>query len=146
MRTDSTAIAGVAMGEARDVIGERFGASYTMPQGPRLQDQGEGCPGGARVDPADERSRAIPTRSPAHLKPDELRLYRLIWQRALASQMAPKELETTTVELADGHYRAARVSATETLFDGFARVYTEGRDDDAPRRRRRRSLPRARRG
>ena len=64
------------------------------------------------------------------LKPDELRLYRLIWQRALASQMAPKELETTTIELADGAYEL-RASATKVLFDGFARVYTEGRDDDA---------------
>jgi DNA topoisomerase-1 len=64
------------------------------------------------------------------LKPEELRLYRLIWQRALASQMAPKELETTTVEFADGPYEL-RASSTRTLFDGFSRVYTEGRDDDA---------------
>ena len=64
------------------------------------------------------------------LKPEELRLYRLIWQRALASQMAPKELETTSVELADGRYEL-RASATKTLFEGFARVYTEGRDDEA---------------
>ena len=64
------------------------------------------------------------------IKPDELRLYRLIWQRALASQMAPKELETTTIELADGAYEL-RASATKVLFDGFARVYTEGRDDEA---------------
>ena len=63
------------------------------------------------------------------LKPEELRLYRLIWQRAIASQMAAKELETTTVELADGPYEL-RASATRTLFDGFARVYTEGRDDE----------------
>jgi len=62
------------------------------------------------------------------LAADELRLYRLIWQRALASQMAAKELETTTIELADGPYEL-RASATKTLFDGFAAVYTEGRDD-----------------
>jgi DNA topoisomerase-1 len=62
------------------------------------------------------------------LSADELRLYRLIWQRALASQMAPKELETVTVDLADGAYEL-RATATRTLFDGFARVYTEGRDD-----------------
>jgi DNA topoisomerase-1 len=62
------------------------------------------------------------------LKPEELRLYRLIWQRALASQMAPKELETTTVDLEDGPYEL-RATSTRTLFDGFARVYTEGRDD-----------------
>ena len=66
----------------------------------------------------------------SHLKADELKLYRLIWQRALASQMAPKELETTTIELTDGDYRL-RASATRTLFDGFARVYTEGQDDTA---------------
>ena len=64
------------------------------------------------------------------LKPDELRLYRLIWQRALASQMAPKELETTTIELADGAYEL-RASATKVLFDGFARGLHRG-----PRRRR----------
>ena len=44
--------------------------------------------------------------------------------------MAPKELETTTIELADGPYEL-RASATKVLFDGFARVYTEGRDDEA---------------
>ena len=55
-------------------------------------------------------SGATRTRWPTMLKPEELRLYRLIWQRALASQMAPKELETTTIELADGPYelRASR--------------------------------------
>ena len=73
-------------------------------QGPRLQDEVEGRPGGPRVDPPDELPRATRTRSPTRLKPEELRLYRLIWQRALASQMAPKELETTTIELADGPY------------------------------------------
>ncbi len=61
---------------------------------------------------------------------DELRLYRLIWQRAIASQMAPKELETTTVELSADRY-GLRATATRTVFEGFARVYTEGRDDDA---------------
>ena len=54
MRTDSTAIAGVAMGEARDVIGERYGDAVHDAQGPRLQDEVEGRPGGARVDPPDE--------------------------------------------------------------------------------------------
>ena len=65
----------------------------------------------------------------AYLKPEELRLYRLIWQRALASQMAPKELETTTVELADGRYEL-RATATKDLFDGFAARLHRG-----PRRR-----------
>src|SRR6478672_3758442 len=127
MRTDSTAIAGVAMGEARDVIRDRFGEPYTMPKGRVYRTKTKG---------AQEAHESIrPTsfqRDPdslaSLLAADELRLYRLIWQRALASQMAAKELETTTVELADGPYEL-RASATKTLFDGFAAVYTEGRDD-----------------
>jgi DNA topoisomerase-1 len=129
MRTDSTAIAGVAMGEAREVIAERFGAPYAMPKGRVYRTKSKGAqeahesirPTSFRRDPDSIR---------ATLKPEELRLYRLIWQRALASQMAAKELETTTVDLAAAPYEL-RASATRTLFDGFARVYTEGRDDEA---------------
>ena len=128
MRTDSTAMAGVAMGEARAVIAQRFGDAYTMPKG-RLF---------GKVKGAQEAHEAIrPTsffRDPESLsrwiKPDELKLYRLIWQRALASQMSEKRLETTSVELVAGPY-GLRASATKTLFDGYTRVYTEGRDDDA---------------
>ena len=129
MRTDSTAIAGVAMGEARDVIRARFGEPYTMPKGRVYKTKSKG---------AQEAHESIrPTsfqRDPesleAMLKPEELRLYRLIWQRAIASQMAAKEMETTSIELAAGPYEL-RASATRTLFDGFSRVYTEGRDDGA---------------
>ena len=64
----------------------------------------------------------------ASLGRDEARLYRLIWQRTLASQMTEKQLETTTVDLSDAGYDL-RASATRTLFDGFSRVYTEGRDE-----------------
>ncbi len=57
--------------------------------------------------------------------------------------MAPKELETTTIELVDGDYRL-RASATRTLFDGFARVYTEGQDDSAEEAERTLAAARAR--
>jgi DNA topoisomerase-1 len=127
MRTDSTAIAGIAMGEAREVITARYGPSYAMPKGRVYKTKSKG---------AQEAHESIRPTSFARdpdslagaLKPEELRLYRLIWQRALASQMAAKALETTTAELADGPYQL-RATATRTLFDGFARVYTEGRDD-----------------
>ncbi len=127
MRTDSTAMAGIAMGEAREVIAARYGDPFTMPKGRVYKTTSKG---------AQEAHESIrPTsfgRDPdsleGTLKPEELRLYRLIWQRALASQMAPKELETTTVELVDGPYEL-RATSTRSLFEGFARVYTEGRDD-----------------
>ncbi|HJW23036.1 MAG TPA: type I DNA topoisomerase [Candidatus Limnocylindrales bacterium] len=128
MRTDSVAMAGVAMGEAREVIRDRFGEPYTMPRGRVYKTRTKGAqeahesirPTSFRRDPESLRGS---------LKPEELRLYRLIWQRALASQMEAKELETTTVDLAAGAYEL-RASATRTLFDGFARVYTEGRDEN----------------
>ena len=127
MRTDSVAMAGVAMGEARDVIRARFGEPYTMPKGRVYKTRTKG---------AQEAHESIrPTsfqRDPESLakslEPAELRLYRLIWQRALASQMEAKELETTTAELEADAY-GLRASATRVLFDGFSRVYTEGRDE-----------------
>jgi DNA topoisomerase I len=129
MRTDSTAIAGVAMGEARAVIADRFGEAYTMPKGRVYKTKAKGA------QEAHESIRPTsfqrdPESMAAFLKPDELRLYRLIWQRAIASQMAAKEMETTSVELEAGRFDL-RAHATRTLFDGFSRVYTEGRDDEA---------------
>src|SRR4051794_13650202 len=129
MRTDSTAIAGIAMAEAQQVIKDRYGEPYGTGKGRFYKTKAKG---------AQEAHESIrPTsfgRDPdsmrAHVKPEELRLYRLIWQRAIASQMAPKELETSTAELTGGDYRL-RASATRTLFDGFSRVYTEGLDDAA---------------
>ena len=127
MRTDSTAIAGVAMGEARDVIRGRFGDPYTMPKGRVYRTKTKGAQE-AHESIRPTSFRRDPDSLAGSLAADELRLYRLIWQRALASQMAAKELETTTIDLADGPYEL-RASATKTLFDGFAAVYTEGRDD-----------------
>jgi DNA topoisomerase-1 len=143
MRTDSTAIAAVAMAEAQQVIVERYGERFGT---------GKGRVHRTRQKGAQEAHESIrPTsflRDPdslsSFLKPDQLRLYRLIWQRAIASQMAPKELETTTAELVDGPYRL-RASATRTLFEGFSRVYTEG-SDDAAAEEKERQLPPLREG
>jgi DNA topoisomerase-1 len=129
MRTDSTAMASVAMREATRVAGARYGLNFVEAKGRVYKTKTKG---------AQEAHEAIrPTsfaRDPesleGQLSSDELRLYRLIWQRAIASQMVPKELETSTVELSAGRY-GLRASATRTVFEGFARVYTEGRDDDA---------------
>ena len=127
MRTDSTAMAGVAMGEAREVIGERYGEPFTMPKGRVYKTKSKGAQE-AHESIRPTSFRRDPNSLASMVKPDELRLYRLIWQRALASQMAPKELETTTADLVAGPYEL-RASSTRTLFEGFARVYTEGRDD-----------------
>jgi len=142
MRTDSVALAGQAMGEAREVIHERYGANYTMPKGRPFKNKSRS---------AQEAHEAIrPTsfrRDPdalaSSLGRDEARLYRLIWQRAIASQMKEKELETTTAELLAAPY-GLRGTATRTVFDGFSRIYTEGQDDAAEEAER--SLPPLARG
>jgi DNA topoisomerase-1 len=129
MRTDSVNLASSAQAEAQEVVAARFGPAYGVKGGRGYRTRTKG---------AQEAHEAIrPTsfaRDPdslrGHVKDEELRLYRLVWQRALASQMAAKELETSTAELVAGRF-GLRASATRTVFDGFSRVYTEGRDDDA---------------
>jgi DNA topoisomerase I len=129
MRTDSVNMADVAKRDARDVIAGRFGLRYVVAKGRSYRTSTKG---------AQEAHEAVrPTsfgRDPdslaGSLSAEQLRLYRLIWQRAIASQMAAKELETTTIDLADGRYEL-RATATRTTFDGFSRVYTEGTDDAA---------------
>ncbi|MEP7360151.1 MAG: type I DNA topoisomerase [Chloroflexota bacterium] len=129
MRTDSPQMASVAMAEARDVVSQRYGLRYVVSGGRNYE---------ARAKGAQEAHEAIrPTsfaRDPDSLEsvlsPEQLRLYRLIWQRAIASQMPDKELETTSVELKADKFDL-RASATKTTFDGFAAVYTEGFDDSA---------------
>ena len=135
MRTDSTAMASLAVAEAEELIRARYGEQYATARGRRFKTRARG---------AQEAHEAIrPTsfrREPESLQGqlgrDELRLYRLIWQRAIASQMTPKEQETTAVELTAGRY-GLRASATRTTFDGFARVYTEGQDETSEEEERR---------
>ena len=127
MRTDSTAMASSAMTEAGAVVLARYGKAYVVPKGRVFKTKAKG---------AQEAHEAIrptsfgrdPDSLPGGLGSDELRLYRLIWQRAIASQMAAKELETTAADLEAGRY-LLRATATRTVFDGFARVYTEGREE-----------------
>jgi DNA topoisomerase-1 len=129
MRTDSVNLAKSAQAEAQDVITGRYSAEYAVDGGRAYK---------TKAKAAQEAHEAIRptsfTRDPdslkGRIKNDELRLYRLIWQRALASQMAQKQLETTSAEFEAGRF-GLRASATRTLFDGFTKVYTEGRDDGA---------------
>jgi DNA topoisomerase-1 len=127
MRTDSVNLAKSAQGEAEAVVSERYGSEYAVAGGRGYKTKAKGAqeaheairPTSFNRDPESLRGR---------IKDDELRLYRLIWQRALASQMAPKQMETTTAELEAGRF-GLRASATRTTFEGFTKVYTEGRDD-----------------
>jgi len=132
MRTDSVTLAGVAVEEIREVIAERYG-SENVPESPREFK--------TKAKNAQEAHEAIrPTsvaRTPESLKgkldEEQLKLYTLIWQRTMASQMVPAVFDTVTLELAagpdseDGH--RFRANGSVLVEPGFMAVYHEGKDD-----------------
>ncbi len=138
MRTDSTNVAASAQQAARTVISVRFGPEYVPDRPPVYARKAKG---------AQEAHEAIrptaPQRDPASVKSylsgPQHRLYQLIWQRFLASQMRPALLDNTAVDIAAG--RAAELAAgadapfvfratgSVIRFPGFMAVYQAGRDD-----------------
>jgi DNA topoisomerase-1 len=97
MRTDSTRVAEIAAGQARDYLRTLFGADF-LASGPQLYGKNK-----ANAQDAHESIRPTdPSRRPEtikrHLTPDQFKLYQLIWQRFMASQMAPAVFDTTTVD------------------------------------------------
>ena len=130
MRTDGVHMAGEAIAACREVIASRFGKDY-VPEQPRRYR--------AAAKNAQEAHEAIrPTlvaRQPQGLAPfldgDQRRLYELVWNRTIASQMASAHVQRTAIDIAsaDGNARL-RATGSVTLFDGFLRLYQEGRDDN----------------
>ncbi|SIN80253.1 type I DNA topoisomerase [Vannielia litorea] len=128
MRTDGIDMAPEAVTAARDAIGARFGAEY-VPGEPRIYknkaknaQEAHEC-----IRPTDMSADAESLR----LEPDQRKLYDLIWKRTLASQMASAKFERTTVTVGsrDGQVEL-RATGQVVLFDGFLKVYEEGRDDE----------------
>ncbi len=124
MRTDGVQMAAEAISAARRAVADRYDAGY-LPDKPRHYS--------TKAKNAQEAHEAIrPTdfgRSHA-ASGDHARLYELVYNRALASQMASARLERTTVELADGAGRAVlRATGQVTLFPGYLALYEEGRDE-----------------
>src|SRR5688572_30752186 len=121
MRTDSTRVAPSAADQARDYIKMMYGASY-LPDAPRLYMDGKA----KNTQDAHECIRPTdPTRRPEHirkyLKEDQYRLYELIWQRFMASQMTPAVFDTTTVDFDLGRF-LFRATGSVVKFDGYQRL------------------------
>ena len=127
MRTDSTRVASSAAEQARDYIKMMYGQQY-LPDAPRLYTDG-------KVKNAQDAHESIrptdPTRRPDHirkyLKEDQYRLYELIWQRFMASQMSPAVFDTTTVDFDLGRF-LFRATGSVVKFDGYQRLYKESRE------------------
>ncbi|MCX6009906.1 MAG: type I DNA topoisomerase [Chloroflexi bacterium] len=133
-RTDSTHVATGAIAETRDFITNKYGARFVPPHPRSFVKRGKW---------AQEAHEAIrPTkihREPAqlrsYLKPEQLKLYELIWKRMVASQMAAASLDITTVEI-DAKCSESqkgyllRTSSSVVKFPGFITLYSEGKDED----------------
>lgn len=132
MRTDSTNVAESAQAEARQFISERFGAKFLPPTAPQYKTKSRG---------AQEAHEAIrPTsslRQPETIKEflnrDQFRLYQLVWQRFVASQMTAAIYDTLSVEVTGtgaAHTSLLRASGSSVQFHGYLIVYEEARDED----------------
>ncbi|MBN2433586.1 MAG: type I DNA topoisomerase [Acidobacteria bacterium] len=126
MRTDSTSISQQAQQECRTFIGDRYGRDY-VPAKPNVYKSRSGAQEAHEaIRPTDVRN--TPERMEKYLSPEEKNLYRLIWQRFVASQMAPAVIAQRTVEVeaADsGDTESAylfRASASEVIFAGYMKV------------------------
>jgi len=131
MRTDSTRVAETAASSARDHLRVLFGQEFLSGDGPQLYGDGKG----KNAQDAHECVRPTdPTRRPdavkRYLKEDQFKLYQLIWQRFMASQMAPAVFDTTSVDYALQGERAYlfRSSGSILKFAGFLALYQEGRE------------------
>jgi DNA topoisomerase I len=126
MRTDSTRISEVAMFDAANYIKTEFGESYLREE--QLKDKKQ-----AKVQDAHEAVRPTSTyRDPNSMKVflsrDQFRLYKLIWDRFLASQMAQAVMDTMSVDLQNGKV-VFRATGSKIKFPGFMKLYVEGTDD-----------------
>jgi DNA topoisomerase-1 len=127
MRTDSTRVANEAQEEARAFITAQYGAEYVPPKPPRHRKSAAAQDAHEAVRPTSvERT---PDSLAGRLSPDQMKLYRLIWQRFLASQMNPAIFDVTTADI-DANGYTFRATGSVRRFDGFMRIYTEGRDTD----------------
>ncbi len=132
MRTDSVTIADSALREIAEMVKSEYGEAYTLPEARRYK---------TRSRNAQEAHEAVrptsvlrtPQRLSTTLDRDQLRLYTLIWQRTVATQMAEARFDQVGVDIEalDGDVRYGLRATGQTLqFDGFLRLYREGRDDE----------------
>ena len=126
MRTDSTRIADEAQQSARQFIARTYGASYVPVQPKQFKKGGAAQDAHEAIRPTGVERQ--PDEVAKLLTHDQARLYKLIWQRFVASQMAPAVFDVVTVDIAAKNY-LFRATGSTVKFDGFLRVYREGKDD-----------------
>ncbi|WP_026674294.1 type I DNA topoisomerase [Alkalihalobacterium bogoriense] len=127
MRTDSTRISDTAKEETKQYIEEQYGQEYTR-KGERTTKNSD-----KKTQDAHEAIRPTsvlydPKTVKSFLSRDQFRLYKLIWERLVASEMAPAIMDTMTVDL-NNEGVLFRATGSKVKFPGFMKVYIEGNDD-----------------
>ena len=128
MRTDSTRVAEGALSAVRGYILTTFGKDYLPPAPIHYKSKKGAQDAHEAIRPTDA------TRNPdsikRYLSPDEFKLYKLIWQRFVASQMTPAVFDQTTIDISAGDY-LLRATGSVEKFNGFRAVYEESKDEKA---------------
>ena len=124
MRTDSVNLSKQALNETREVITNSYGPEYAQTRVFKTKNKG-----------AQEAHEAIRPTKLARMRvdaaPDEQRLYELIWKRTVASQMSDAKLERTVIQInADKHDKKFTARGEVVTFEGFLKVYFEGKDEE----------------
>jgi DNA topoisomerase-1 len=126
MRTDSTRISDVAQKEARSFIAEKYGDKFLPKTPPFYKKKGKAQDAHEAIRPTSVFR--TPDKLKGVLKRDQLRLYKLIWERFVASQMAPAILDAISSNIRAGE-ALFRATGSKVKFQGFMKVYVEGMDD-----------------
>jgi DNA topoisomerase-1 len=131
MRTDSVRVANEALTEVREMIGANYGTSY-MPASPNVYKEKKDSQGAHEAIRPSSVMRH-PDQIKQYLKEDEYKVYKLIWQRFVASQMTPAVFDQTTVDIdaqpGDGQQPLRlRVTGSVLKFEGFLKIYEESKD------------------
>ena len=130
MRTDSTRVSNDALDEVRSLIAERYGVQY-RPASPNFYKSKKDAQDAHEAIRLTSAMRT-PESVEKFLAEDEMKLYRLIWMRFVASQMTPAVFDQTTIDVTakgkDGALYLFRATGSVPKFDGFLKVYEEGKD------------------
>lgn len=128
MRTDSIRVSKTAQDEASSYIAEKYGEDYLSKDKKQTKKSKNAQDAHEAVRPTS--ALRIPSSLKDILSRDQLRLYRLIWERFIASQMASAILDTMTVNMKNGEKDAVfRATGSKIKFPGFTKLYVEGNDD-----------------
>ena len=126
MRTDSTRVGEGALAAAREHILKAFGKDYLPPEPIRYKSKKDAQDAHEAIRPTDVSLK--PESIQRYLSADEFKLYKLIWQRFVASQMNPAVFDQTTIDISAGDY-LLRATGSVEKFNGFRAVYEEGKDE-----------------